>query len=538
VAGVGAVTLALGLVAVVAHWLPLSFYASNVVTMLGLGLGIDYALFVVARMRREARAGLAPQDAVIAAIRHTAPSIAASATTVLIGLVALAVVPADDYMGLGLGGAIVAFTSAAAGMTLLPALGAMMGRWIDAPKALSSRLTGERQIARWESWARAVLRHRGWALAIGVALLLVMATPLTRLKLGQPDLALMPQQVEAIRAVGVYERMGNGGLLLPYQLLVRAPEGESLLTPKRLAALTELTRSLRADARVSRVVALADPDHGAQRLLAGAALLGPDGLKARLPEEAKSLISRDGRTASYHVVLRNRMPFAEAQAFGLELRDTDWAARAPGLGGLEVLVGGPWAFANEMLALSARSFPALCGFILLATWGMLFGLTRSAFLPAKAIAANLLTVAAAWGATYWLFQNPVTAKLLGLAMPLEAVLPAIPLITFCVLFGLSMDYEVFLLSGVMEAHRQGRADDDAIAEGVGASAAVITSGAVIMAIVFIGFALTPMVPIKLLGVSLAIGVLLDATVTRLLVVPALMSLAGRWNWWPTGARRD
>jgi RND superfamily putative drug exporter len=348
----------------------------------------------------------------------------------------------------------------------------------------------------------------------------------------------MPQQVEAIRAVGVYERMGNGGLLLPYQLLVRAPEGESLLTPRHLATLTALTKALRADPRVSRVAALADPDHGAQRLVAGAALLGPQGVQARLPEEAKSLISRDGRTASYHVVLRNRMPFAEAQAFGLELRRTDWEAKVPGLGGLTVLVGGPWAFANEMLALSARSFPALCGFILLATWGMLFALTRSAFLPAKAIAANLLTVAAAWGATYWLFQNPVTAKWLGLAMPLEAVLPAIPLITFCVLFGLSMDYEVFLLSGVMEAHAQGRGDDDAIASGVGASAAVITSGAIIMAIVFVGFALTPMVPIKLLGVSLAIGVLLDATVTRLLVVPALMGLAGRWNWWPNGERHD
>ncbi len=529
VAGVGAVLLALGLLAILARFQEITVYASNVITMLGLGLGIDYALFVVARIREEARRGLAHAEAVGAAIRHAAPAIAISAGTVFLGLGGLATAPARESAGMGMGGMIVAATSALAALTLLPAAASAAGRWLDAPRALSSRLTGEAGRRRWAAVAEAVLKRPWLSLAASLLVLVPLALPAATLELGDPDPRLLPQVLESVQGIEVLRALDRGGALMPFRVVITAREGQAL-TPQRLRPLAQLAADLQAHPRVDTVFALVEPKR-LTRLAAGVALRGEAKVREALPREAASLVSRDGRSVALTVILKPDQSIREGRAFARDLLATDWNARYPGLAA-EVLVGGAAVMSQEFVASAHRTYPRVFAIVAVATAVMLFWMTRSAVIAAKAVLANSITVAAALGATTWLIRDPWAHQLVGLPMPAETIPAGIPLVAFCVVFGLSMDYEVFLMSRIQEAHLAGKDDRAAVIEGIAASGGVITAAAAIMGIVFLGFALTPFLPIKLLGLALVLGVVLDATVVRLLLVPSLMVLMGRWNWWP------
>ena len=529
VAGVGAVLLSLGVLAILARYLEITVYASNVITMLGLGLGIDYALFVVARIREEARRGLAHAAAVGAAIRHAAPAIAISAGTVFLGLAGLATSHARESAGMGLGGMIVAAASAFAALTLLPAAASAAGRWLDAPRALSRRLTGEAGHRRWAALAEAVLRRPVLALLASLAILGPMALPILSLEVGDPDPRLLPQVLESVQGIEVLRGLEQGGALMPFRLVVTADAGP-VLTPRRLKALAALAADLKADRRVQDAYALVEPAR-VNRLAAGVALRGEAKVRASLPPSARQLVSRDGRSVAITVILRPDQSIKEGRAYARDLLATDWRARYPGLDA-EVLVGGAAVMSQEFVASAHRTYPRVFAIVCAATAVMLFWMTRSVAIAAKAVFANTIVVAAALGATTWLIRDPWASALIGLPMPAESIPAGIPLVAFCVVFGLSMDYEVFLISRILEAHRAGLDDRAAVVAGIAASGGVITAATAIMGIVFLGFALTPFLPIKLLGLALVLGVVLDATIVRLLLVPALMVLVGRWNWWP------
>ena len=530
VAGVASVLLSLGVLAILAHFQQITVYASNVITMLGLGLGIDYALFVVARVREEARAGLAHTEAVTAAIRHAAPAIALSAGTVFLGLAGLASAPARESAGMGLGGMIVAAGSALAALTLLPALARLAGRALDWPPALSRRIVGEPARRRWARLAEAVLRRPWLALAVSLAILLPLAWPAGGLRVGDPDPRLLPQVLESVQGIEVLRRLELGGTVMPFRLVVVPTDGRPALTPRRLRALAALTADLQADQRVQTVFSLVEPTR-VTRLATGLALRGEAGLRKALPPEAASLVSRDGHAVALNVVLGPSQGIEEARRYAAELLSRDWAKRYPGLDA-RVMVGGNAVMSHEFVASAHQTYPRVFAIVGLATLVMLALMTRSLAIALKAVLANALTVAAALGATFWLIHHPVACHWVGLPMPVSSIPAGIPLVAFCIVFGLSMDYEVFLISRIQEAHDRGEDDRAAVVAGLCASGGVITSAAAIMGIVFLGFALTPFLPVKLLGMALVFGVVLDATVVRLLLVPSLMMLLGRWNWWP------
>ncbi len=527
--GAAAVLLALGVVSLIAALMPLSLYAANIATMLGLGLGIDYALFVVSRIREEADADA--QAGVRRAIRHAAPAIVGSAGTVLIGLMVLASVPVQDMVGIGIGGAAVALSSALAGITLLPALAACMGRRLDSPRWLSRRLGTHRHRAWWEARARWVVAHPKRSVILATAGLLVLAAPIARLDLGFPEASTFPSRMEAIQGLEVLDAQGMGGASRPVVMMLTLPEGQHVLTREAIAGLTRLTAQLRADPRVQDVLALADPQRGAAELLMGAGVLGPEQLRARLPEEGRWLVSRDGRRTYLQVILRQEVSNYAATRYSEEFARRDLAA-IPGLQAASIQMGGMPGLQSDLTLAARDAMPRILLLVVAATLLMLFAMTRSWLIPLKAVLANLVTVAAALGVTVALFRSEWGSALLGLEAPVAAMAPGIPMVVFCVVFGLSMDYEVFLISRMREAHLAGASNAEAVVRGVGASGSVITSAAVIMAIVFGGFALTELLPIQMLGVALAVGVVLDATVVRLWLVPGLMVLAGRYNWMP------
>lgn len=524
VTGAAAVLLAMGVLSVVAQWLHLSILALNVATMVGLSLGIDYALFVVSRIREEG-------GDVSRAARRTTPVILASVGTVMIGFGALAFVPVPETVGMGLGGLIVAATSLLAAVTLLPAIATLLGPWLDAPRFLSNRLSGESRVRRWEARARLVVRRPWLGLSIAVAILGTCLAPLKDFDLGFPGFSAAPRHLESVLALDAVQRLGIGGAMLPAQIIVRTPDDSPILAASRLQGLAGIAAWLEARPEVAQVHAIAGDPAAVQRLRAGAALLGTAALPGHLPAEGRALLSKDRAATLIQVVPSATLSYAEARAFTRVLREQDWR-RFPGLHDASVAVGGPTSVEADFIDLSRRMIPWLALFVMAATFVSLFLLTRSIVLPLKAVLTNLLTVAAAIGAATWLFRSDFGARLLDLPEPVTTVQALFPVMVFCLLFGLSMDYETFLISRVQEAHEQGHDDRTAVIRGLGASGGIITSTAVIMAVVFAGFAFCDLVPVKLLGVTLAIGIVLDATVTRLLLVPSAIVLLGRWNWYP------
>ncbi len=594
--GAAAVLLAMGTLSVLAQWLHLSILAANVATMVGLSLGIDYALFVVSRIREEASAlGASPGDtspgdagpggpglgdagsgragtdgaslrvagidgaspgaagilpaspgnaggarrasplagAAHRAVTHTTPVILTSVGTVVIGFGALTFVPVPETVGMGLGGLVVASTSLLASLTLLPAIATLLGKWLDAPRFLSGRLVGAARTRRWEGRARWVVRRPWLSLGIACAVLGTLLLPLRQFELGFPGFSAAPRRLESVLALDAVVRLGIGGAMLPSQIVVRAPEGQSILGPARLKGQAAMVEWLRARPEVSQVHAIAGSDRTLKRLLAGVAIVGTADLARYLPREGQALLSKDRQATLIQVVPATRLSYGEVRAFNRLLRAQDWS-RFQGLEGATVLVGGPTSVESDFIDLSRSILPWLALFIMGATFVSLFVLTRSIVIPLKAVVTNLLTVGATIGASTWLFRSEVGSRLLGMSEPVTTVQALFPVMIFCLLFGLSMDYETFLISRIQEAHRAGADDREAVVKGLGASGGIITSTALIMAIVFSGFAFCELVPVKLLGVTLAIGILLDATVTRLLLIPAAIVLLGRWNWFPAG----
>ncbi|HKG91161.1 MAG TPA: MMPL family transporter, partial [Gemmatimonadaceae bacterium] len=295
------------------------------------------------------------------------------------------------------------------------------------------------------------------------------------------------------------------------------------------AATLRLGEALGADPRVARV----------RSLPAAARLDAPSPtLLSLVPAEAlRTFVSRDGRAALLEVMPREAAAPGELSALVRELRASD-AARLTGLRGSALRVGGLPAFNADYEDAVARRTPLVVALILAGTFVALCLGFRSLLVPLKAIALNLLSVAAAFGAVVLVFQDGHGARLLGLDAPLDGVFPAVPLLVFCIVFGLSMDYEVFLVARVAEARRApGATEADALAEGMARTGGVITSAALIMVAVFAAFTLGGFVLMKILGFALAVAVLLDVTVVRAAVGPALLALAGRWNWWPGERRR-
>ena len=525
--GLLGIGISLGLASVVARVWPLSILLQNVVTMIGLGLGIDYSLLIVGRFRDEIRAGHERRRAASEALRHAGPTIIVSGLAVAIGFGALATAPVNELRSVAVGGLIVTGVSILVSTTLLPGLLALLGRRVDAGrvKALS------RVHPRWNRWADAVTRHPGRVLAVCGLPVCLLAWQARRLNIDLPRGDWLPREMESAVALRSLQTMGRGSVINTIRLTLELPPGVSALDDSGWTATMRVARWLVADSAVERVRSLPG-------LIAPMGNAMPrDTLLAMLPAAVRrSFVSEDGKLALLEVVPRETSTPRDLSALVRRLRGAD-TVLASSAGRARLLVGGLPAFNYDYERAVAGRFAQVIVLIIGATFIVLAIGFRSVLVPLKAIALNLMAVAAAFGAVTLVFQDGIGASLLGLAGPLDAIFPAIPVLVFCIVFGLSMDYEVFLVARVREARLAGLAEREAIAEGLSHTGGLITSAAAIMIVVFGAFMLGDFLLIKMLGFALAVAVLLDATVMRLAVSPALLTLAGRWNWWPGDERR-
>lgn len=535
VVGVLAIAVSLTIIGVLATTMPMSVFVLNLTSMIGLGVGIDYSLLMVTRFREELNRGLRSREAAVQTVVTAGSAVITSGLTVVVGFSALLFTPLVDTRSVGVGGLVVVAVSVLLCTTLLPAVLATVGRSIDRPRWLARKLTWYHAPLMWERWARTLLRHPWRALALGTVAIAILSLPLQRIEIGLPAKHWWPSQTEAGAGVDELTRMGRGGYLFPIRMLVELPEGDRATAAVRLRGLRALGDTLRTDPRVAEVRSIVELSPGTSIL--GYSLLFSELDSARVQFPAlDAYLSPDARYTLVDVILSDTVSLTTSMEVVRSVRTLADSGAVRQLRDARILVGGYTAgavdFQDDLLA----RFPLLILLVLGATAVMLAIAFRSVLVPLKAIVMNSLSVIATFGVVVLVFQEGVGGSVFGITGPTGAIYVAIPVLVFAVVFGLSMDYEVFLLSRMKEAYDRTGRNSEATAEGLGATATVITSAALIMIAAFGAFAFARVLVMQFLGFGLAVAVLLDATLIRMVLVPAFMHLAGRWNWWPGGRR--
>jgi RND superfamily putative drug exporter len=521
----GALTILVSLaaVALVNRFWPLSITVVSIVTMIGLGLSIDYALLIVSRYRDGLDRGLERAAAIRDAAEHGGRTVAVSGSAVAIGFAAMLWVRVSDVISIGIGGLIVTAVAVLVALTLLPVVLALIGPWID---------TGRMKLRRapapgiyWRRWARWVTDHPGIVLIVAGVPLLILAAQATRLSIDLPRGRWLPESADSVRALREIDAVGQGNFGQIIHVLVQLPPNARVQDEAGWQAESRLVRHFARDARIRHVWAVTT--------LSTAPLGGPE-ILARVPDSARrSFVSTDGRSSLIELLPRPGLTATDATALVRDIRAAD-PQRLTGLDGVRFEVGGVPAFNVDYEDAIKTTLPTIVLGVIAATLLVLSLAFRSVLIPLKAVALNLVSVAAAFGAVVVIFQDGYGSTLVGLHGRMDGGFPIVPVLIFCIVFGLSMDYEVFMVASVADRRRAGLSDADALVEGVVGAGRVITFAAAIMVTIFAGFLFGQFMLIKILGCALGVAVLLDATVIRLAVGPALVRLAGRWNWWPGG----
>ena len=538
IVGVLAITIALGIVAVAAQFQTMSVFVLNITTMVGLGVGIDYSLLIVTRFREELNRGLSPPDAAVRTIQTAGSAVVTSGLTVVVGFGALILTPLVETRSVGVGGLIVVAVAVLLATTFLPAALAILGRNIDRPKWLAKPLARIHTPQGWERWARG-LGHHPWRAILGGGLLAALLTfPLTQIKIGLPARNWFPPDAESGQGLAALREMGASGVIQPLRVVVQFPPGESALSGRRLPGLKALSDSIRKDARVREVRGVATLRPGMSTLQLAIFYSDAEAVRERYPEFFNAYLSADRRTTLMDVIAVDTVSLTGMMDLTRHVRRT--IASGTRLRGAEIVVGGFAASSVDLQQHLLHRFPGIVGMILGVTAIMLFIAFRSVLVPLKAVVLNCVSVSAAFGITVLVFQHGYGASFFGLSGPTEAIFVVVPVLVFATVFGLSMDYEVFLLTRVKEVFDKTGRNDHATMEGLSATASTITFAAAIMIAVFGVFAFARVLAVQFIGFGLAVAVLLDATLIRMVLVPAIMHIAGRWNWWPgvRARRRD
>src|SRR5688572_22911177 len=454
-----------------------SVIVSFLVALIGLGIAIDYALLVVVRWREERQQPNVTNEAAVRnAMQHAGSAVVFSGTTVAISLLALVVLPVPFLRSIGIAGLLIALVSVAVAVTLLPVVLATVGPRLDWPR----NRRDARASRAWSAWARMIVRHRWIAAVASTALLLVLVAAAATIQLGNPRADSLSQSGPARVGLENLQSSGIGtGPLTPFDALVRSGDPEAV------------AETLRKVDGVQSVVAPAD-------------------------------WRRDGTAIV--------VAFPTADGSSAEGRATLERIRATALPG-QATIGGEAAQSADFIDAVYSKFPYLIALICLLTFVLLARAFRSLLLPLKAVLLNLLSVGAAWGLLVLVFQEGFGSEAIWGIEATQAINVELPVVVFAFLFGISMDYQVFIISRMREAYDRTGSTEEAVVEGIGRTGRLVTSAALILFLAFVAFALQPGTEAKLFATALGGGILIDATIIRGILAPAAVAILGRWNWW-------
>jgi RND superfamily putative drug exporter len=496
-----AIFATLGVVYVLAHQMSMASYVVNLVFLIGLGIAIDYSLLIVYRFREELADGKPVDDAVVRTMATAGRSVVFSGATVAIGLALLIAMPLPFMRSMGIGGFLIPLFSVIAAVTFQPALLSLFGRRgtkrvriLGAPKPEHEGF--------WAGLARSIMRRPLVFLLGGAGLLMVIASPVAGLKLTPGSNGGTPQRQESVQGYNVLSGAVGPGALGPTQVIVDTgrPGGASA------AGVRQAVARLAASAREDKEIALVSTG-------------------ARPP-----FVDRTGRYVQVQMAGKHEYGDPASRAWAQRLRD-DLIPEAGFPAGVRVLAGGGPPQGVDFLHQAYSNFPWLVLGVLILTYVLLMRAFRSWLLPLKAVLLNLLSVAASYGVLVFVFQHGEGHTLLGHVYAMPQIEGWIPIFLFAMLFGLSMDYEVFLVSRMREAWDAGEDNTTAVAFGLERTGLIITAAAIIMVAAFLGFVAGRVAALQEFGLGLAAAILIDATIIRAILVPSLMALFGRYNWW-------
>jgi len=522
VVGLLGVAAGMAVAGILARFMPVSAYAANVVSMIGLGVAIDYSLFVVSRYREELLVH-PPTQALARTLATAGRTVIFSGMAVGIGLLGMILLRMGSVSTIGIASTVVVGFSVLYSLTLLPALLAILGPRVNA-LSLWRRHSPLDAPSLWHRVAAVAMAHPWHVLVPVVLILIVLGLPFRHIHLGTPDISTLPQDAGSRQGEELLSR--EFPELAPTSIVVvfHHPDAAGL-TPARVEQLHALSRWLGRQPGVSRVDSVVDLD---PRISLEEYKMMATAPREMLPPPMREVFEQmtGPRLTLLVVQTKLRVESEEARKLVKGIRRSH-----PPVAG-DLFVTGRTAYDLDFANLVWRVAPGAVAFVLVATFVALFLLLGSVLLPLKAVIMNCLSVTASYGALVWIFQDGHFKDWLGFTpAPIE---PVIPLIMFCVLFGLSMDYEVLLLSRTHEEFERTRDNDRAVIVSLAATGRLITGAALIMATVFFGFGVARAVMVKEMGIGMGIAIVMDATVIRALLVPATMRLLGDWNWWAPG----
>src|SRR6266581_1886596 len=535
--GGGAVAVSLALIFGLGHLTTLSIFVLNITTLFGLGLGVDYSLFMVSRFREELAHGRTVDDAVTITVATAGRAVTFSGLTVSIGLLGLTFFRINMLHSVGYGGILVAVLAVLAAITLLPATLAIIGTRINAFPVRIPHLWNREEASSattayatsglvehhgfWYRLSHIVMRYPVQVLIPVFVLLITLGLPFLGVHFSAPDASILPADVPSRAAFDLLARRFNDRETTPVLIAVQT-KGD-VLSADNIRKLYAYVQRIQADPRVARVdsIVSADPRFTLDQyelLYTHPQLIADPYLSALVNASVA------GNTMDMLVISKYGMLDQRSQALVQAIRNTN-----PG-GGISILADGGTAGGIDYVNSLYTDFPKAILIVALITYVLLLFLFRSLVLPLKAILMNTLSILASYGALVVIFQNGFLHQVLGFT-PLGFVEASSPILLFFALFGLSMDYEVFLLSRVQEAFWQTGDNAHAVALGLQRSGGIITSAAVIVIVVSACFATADMILVKALGLGMALAVVIDATLVRGLLVPSTMRLLGNLNWW-------
>ena len=510
-----AIILAIAIAFLISQLFPVSFFITNIILMIGLALGIDYTLFIVERCREERALGREKLAAIEIAGDTASRAVLFSGMVVVISLLGMLIVPTNIFRALGGDAIIVAIASVIVSLTLLPAVLALLGDNVNrlSVRALFRRIRGlpEPDVAAalhadtgfWAGAARTVMARPWVSVILSGGLLIALTIPYFRIELGFAGASSLPEGTNAARAFAILDEEFTAGEAIPTEIVVVADNVNSSAITAAVARLEELVAADAAEFGALGIV------------LSPSTTDGP---------------SADGTVHLTTVALPGDANSEEATAALARLRDDIVPETFGSLAGVEVSVGGQTAFGEDFFSVVNFYTPIVFALVLSLSFILLLMVFRSLIVPLKAIVMNLLSVGAAYGMLVLIFQEGFLVDLLGFQQ-VPTIEAWVPLFLFMILFGLSMDYHVFLLSRIRERYDHGVDNAASVAFGLRSTANIITGAAAIMVVVFGGFALGQLVMFQQFGFGLAFAVILDATVVRMVLVPAAMELLGDRNWY-------
>jgi RND superfamily putative drug exporter len=540
-----AVPMALALIYAVATHSLMNASVLSLASIVGLGISIDYSLFLTRRFREELAQGRTVQEAVAWTIATAGEAILFSGLTVIIGLLGLLLIGIQSMSSLGIGGALVVVCAVLGALTLLPALLSIAGTRINALRvpylsrftvytsAQASRNRAGQEHGFWHRLAFAVMRRPIPVILTVILILIGLGWPVFSLNIGTSSQTALPTSTPARKGLDILNAQFPALDENPIDILVQSPDGSSMLTSTNLTRLQHLTQWVAAQKHITQVISLTQlpatqgaPALSTQQLAA----LYTTGAYTQSPQLAQFVASTTAGNITFISARTDTTIDSDADKALIDtLRAGDKAAGQ----GLIVQVGGVQAAYLDFDRYLYSNFPKAILFILLATYVLLLIMFRSVLLPLKALLMNVLSVSAAYGVLVFVFQWGNFSNILNFTSS-GFIDSLIPILLFCVLFGLSMDYEVFLLSRIREEWLKTHDNTWAVAHGLEQTGSVITSAALIFVIVAGAFIFTTLLITKEMGLGLAVAIFVDATIIRSLLVPATMQLLGKWNWWLPG----